>query len=301
MGDWFNLSTGLNYSVQFEYWDRNFTLGDLHPRPQYDLWQKHRDKFQQTGTRDGFTIVDGLRADPVHTINIGLGLARDSRDNFLEPHRGSYLKVNLNMITLGYRVAKWNVHAEWNKTFLWKLTFHIATDLFTLGPLFEESGFVYPEELHYFFYQEELRSWSTSHINNHRMDIVLPHYNGKSDWGNLSFDDLLAGNARGGSKIRHVVEIRWPFAEGILGGSLFLDAGNIARRELTTRWIGYLYDPTIYMFSWGFGIRIHIPQFPIRFYFPWRFVYNPSTQQLEYWETKADGTPDFVFTVAGFF
>lgn len=304
-GDWFTASMGLNYNVEFEHWDESIRLDGIHPLTQRQLWEKHKDKFQSDGERDGLALSQGLKRDPIHTLNVSLGISRDSRDNFIEPHRGSYLKLNLNLITLNYRVSKWNLHLEWNKTFLWKFTFHIASDLFTLGPLFSD-GFVYPEDRYYFFYQEELRGWAAANINNHRQNIVLPLYNGeqRGGWNNLSFEDLLVGNASGGSKIRHTIEIRWPFVDGIIGGAIFLDAGNIARRELTDRWIGYLYDPAIYMYSWGFGIRIHIPQFPIQFYFPWRFTYNPENRALEYWEMREqNGTipPGFVFTVAGFF
>ncbi len=92
-------------------------------------------------------------------------------------------------------------------------------------------------------------------------------------------------------------ELRYPIYQEMLWGTFFLDTG-----KLWPEFSKISFDPRRYWGSFGAGIRINIPMFPIRLYLARRFFYSDSLKRwtlygsdrfFEHWEV--------VFSVAGLF
>lgn len=96
---------------------------------------------------------------------------------------------------------------------------------------------------------------------------------------------------KGLGKVSFSSELRIPIigTNNLLWWTFFFDAGNVTQvgASLPT-------DLEDYKFSYGFGLRIEMPMFPIRFYFGKRMLWNNG------WFDEEDGF-NFVLSIAGFF
>ena len=292
--DYYSVSFGATYNLEREYWsnwrDRNLGV----PKSQLQAYRENQEKF----LNDPATERLSLQRDTIHTVLFGFTARRDSRDNILEPSRGSILLMDMDILTVNYQVIRWRFQAAWYQRIFWKFVFALGTDLFTLSSV--GGRFDYPEDRYYTFYRDELRGWYEGNILSHRSELA--------DRLSLNREELLArggDRALGASKIHHILELRWTFIDRFLGGSFFWEAGNLHRSQLNPSSSRFLYDPRYYMYSFGIGLRVHIPQLPIRLYLAWRQVYNPDRRTFEFYQHGRDRNgavkPDFIFTVGGFF
>jgi outer membrane protein assembly factor BamA len=113
----------------------------------------------------------------------------------------------------------------------------------------------------------------------------------------------------GKARVLYTTELRVPIID-YFAISSFLDAGALHHNMVSTDPddLTFLYNPYYMMFSYGLGLNVNIPMFPIRLYVAYRFRLNPVTGEIDMFfnhnETFGDSEvpkPEFIFTVAGFF
>jgi len=93
------------------------------------------------------------------------------------------------------------------------------------------------------------------------------------------------------------IEMRFPIAEQLLWGQLFLDSGNMWRASSK-----YTLNMKEYAYSAGIGFRIQIPMLPLRLYWSYKFGYSDE-EGLYIKNAKKDGlyVPSFDISVYGLF
>lgn len=233
---------------------------------------------------------------PAFTYTTSLSFSRDTRDNNLNPSRGSLLKLSTDFSFIHNNLTRWNLSYSKYQKLIWKFVLAYSFDVYTLGnpPFgkFEREDHTIPDlNQFYYFNREEIRGWEQSDINTFRANLVDTMNTLKgSSYNPYTFVGLYT---YGQAKVRHGLEIRFPIAEQVLWGTLFLDAGNLSADMISTQYgslnflnpfhwsygpKGIVFDTLAeYMFDTGFGFRLQIPAFPIRLYFSWKFAYSAST------------------------
>ncbi len=141
------------------------------------------------------------------------------------------------------------------------------------------------------------------------MAIIFPWFNQEHplvlEGSKLSFDGINEGRGwqdyiyydryRGYGKVVLSSELRWPIpaTNKILWWVFFFDGIGINNYPKGGRLPGNLSNE--YIFSWGFGLRIQIPMFPIRLYGAQRLEWVNGTLK------PASDSLEFVFSIAGYF
>lgn len=97
------------------------------------------------------------------------------------------------------------------------------------------------------------------------------------------------------SRIFANLEYRFPIAEQIIWGVLFVDGGNVWEKGYQAN-----FNYKEYFFSTGWGFRIQIPMLPIRLYLSKKFFYDREREEW-YLHNKTIGDWEFDFSVGGLF
>ncbi|HMA99442.1 MAG TPA: BamA/TamA family outer membrane protein, partial [Spirochaetota bacterium] len=223
------------------------------------------------------------------TDTVTLSLSRDSRNHGMNPTHGSELNARISFVTLEEHATKFHFdYAHYfNRSWLWKFTFIYSFQFDHLGdPLFK--NFNYKKDNWYYFTMDQMRGWEHTNVSR--------------------FQNLTYGDARylGQARYKHSFEIRAPFTsylEQYLWGVIFCDMGYLS----TTRDASYNLSRLIpfsrdkakeFMYSLGWGVRIHLQMLPLRFYWAYNFIYNG--RKFELFEHEGN-KPKFVFSVYGTF
>ncbi len=332
--NWYTLGfTPLSMDLQQTFFETNEQLFNPNNYPSQDAIRRQAIVSNQFKDRPDLLRDSAL----AFTYTTSLDFARDTRDNNLHPTRGSLTKLSASFSFVHNELSRWNFsYSKYQKLF-WKFVLAYSFDLTTLGqsPLGnfknEFGGFPDQNQLLY-FNREEIRGWEQGDINNYRQ-YLSAQMRGEKGFpaGQNDPYSLLGGYTFGQSKVRHGLEIRFPIAEQLLWGALFIDAGNLNSGMVSSPFIPgnsgsldflnpfhvypavkgpFLDTLSEYMFDFGFGFRLQIPAFPIRLYFAWKMVYDPLRHQFEIIQKKEKifdiygsevPIPTLVLNVFGFF
>ena len=325
-----NITGGLAYRLDIQFYDSVIRYGSS--AEPFRKVETQLETFQKYSH-----LVLPVEINPIHTLTWRFISERDSRNNFINPTRGSRVKFENSLVVnpaqafggAGLTYTRWNFHLAFHLPLVWKFTLSLSTDLKTLGNgigvrnnrLTTFSDFGLNE--HYRFFKEELRGWNPNgDIDSHRRQLAARGVYKSGTTSRTKFDEnnyLVEGNALAQSRLYNSVELYFPIAEQVIWGGAFVDAGNMSPYMLLNpiqlddpNTILFLYNPLYWMYSFGAGIRLALPQFPIRLYLAYRFVpklnsrgtLDTSSWPLELYNHRSEGSlplPEVVFTIAGFF
>ena len=304
--DWYRISMGVSAGIENPFWGKS-TPPWSGNRSERDIWEEYggsegggffksdREKEIETG----ISYENGLPSIIFRFIN-SISFQIDTRDNRVITTRGLFFDFNLGLVYGSSRYSTWNFQFSYYKTLFWKLVFAGNHQLITLGDLFDAKITRLDESRLLQLRREELRGWAPQDISDHRK--ALARINREPE--NFYIDFI---NPVGRSRILNSYELRFPFFQQFLWGVFFLDMANISSAKFLrfkgadSRFnLGWLLDPRHWMFSVGTGFRIELPQFPIRFYFSWKFYYDREAKKIA-WPNFDGGRPEFTFNVLGFF
>lgn len=205
--------------------------------------------------------------------SITLRFDYDSRDNVFNPTRG--LHFNQSWTIVGGPLQG---NDKYNK---------YITDVSKYYPLF----------------------WKFVMVLHFNYGLIDRSFDGKSIDDTINSDDLLfVGGVEsirgysywdyqwrdgGFSRIYANLEYRFPIAEQIIWGVMFVDGGNLWEKSHHAN-----FNIKEYYFSAGWGFRIQIPMIPIRLYFSKKFNYHDRKKR---WMVGDNGAWQFDFSVGGLF
>jgi outer membrane protein insertion porin family len=102
---------------------------------------------------------------------------------------------------------------------------------------------------------------------------------------------------RGRAELNYSLEYRYPIQERLLWALAFFDISDIYSTPED-----FVIDFKDFYYSFGFGMSLVIPGFPIRVYLARRFKYDKTIDKLQFANSQSLFRDwDFVFAVAGFF
>ncbi|MBN8218649.1 MAG: outer membrane protein assembly factor BamA [Spirochaetes bacterium] len=295
--------TSVFASTRFAYWwvfgwqnafeiKRNF-FDTLWPADSRVPSQK--ELTRQPIVREQYNMATALLEDepwkPTFTTTFTLG--RDTRDNTLNPTRGTYAKASVDFVFINNQLTRWNLQWSAYKKFLKYFVFAWQSDLWSLGdPIGGHSQFRAELDQYYTFTREEVRGWEYADIALLRSTLSAKPQNADRNYTLATS----AGNYvnYGSAKVRHGLEVRFPIAEQVLWGLLFVDAGNLSATSVFSNGLDFAFPigqgmPQFekilgeYMFDMGVGLRLQIPAFPIRLYLSWKFRYYPEIHNFAIW------------------
>ncbi len=225
------------------------------------------------------------QSDWFTTFIVSYSVARDSRNDYLNPTKGSFLRLSsdfyfghseLSRLTatgfLAVPLAKWISLAFYGEIG------QIIGNPFT-GTIKNDGDILY-----YLNPFEDIRGWDTSLYTEFKKNRGLSTYNsiGVNTDGTSYTNQFSYGRAQ----IRFFAEARIPIIPKTLSFATFFDLGQLwlpystgvgADGEIyPNKFIGIsdIFDPSQYMYSVGAGLRLTIPIFNIRVYVAKRFVYE---------------------------
>lgn len=255
--------TGVSQNVTFSkyYHPYNITVANIVDDPKYKLGTFLSSDKYWASTRTGFSIT------------------YDTTDNYLTPTKGFLfapsasfygLMGGYNKFTDGTLDLSNYLTLLKHKRLKWNLVWanHIAISTLTTLPGKDEIELSTDYQLS-FDGMRDLKGWG---------DYV-------------GYD-----NYRGFSKVSLGSELRIPIpgTENLLWGALFFDGGKTWKETAfqNSRQMTALSE---YLYSYGFGLKIEIPMFPIRFYFAKRLLWQNG------WFREQDDKWQFVLSISGFF
>jgi outer membrane protein insertion porin family len=255
---------------------------------------------RQALVREQYSMATNLLEDEPWktTFTTTFSIGRDTRDNTLNPARGTYTKASLDFVFINNNLTRWNLQWSVYRRFLKYFVFAWQSDLWSLGnPIGGPAYFRAELDQYYTFTREEVRGWEYNDIAKFRSELA-----GTPAYANRGFTlSTPSGNYvnYGASKVRHGLEIRFPIAEQVLWGLLFVDAGNLSTTKVfDTNGMMFAFPSDRgfkdfgrdfgnflgeYMFDMGVGLRLQIPAFPIRLYLSWKFRYFPEKNYFAIW------------------
>jgi outer membrane protein insertion porin family len=129
--------------------------------------------------------------------------------------------------------------------------------------------------------------------------ITIDGLNEGRGWQRPSqFIPLTAVNGR--SEINLSLEHRFPIVERMFWGLTFFDASGVYGEETSPQ--NFSIDPKDLYYSFGLGVSLLVPGFPIRLYLARRFAYDTTLNKFRFANSQNFFSDwDFVFAVAGFF
>ena len=221
------------------------------------------------------------------TFIISYSLLRDSRNDYLNPTRGSFLRGIVDFYFGHTQLTRLNLTGFLAVPATDWLSFAFYGEL---GQIIATPGLPLQNDADVLYYLnpfEDVRGWDTSKYTIFKANRGLSTYDVVGD--NNSIDSWSYGRA----KVRFFAELRIPIIPKTMGFVTFLDAGQLwlpASTGLNRDGDSYTYpsqfmdikdifDPSQYIYSVGFGLRLTIPIFNIRFYVAKRFVYNKEDSQ----------------------
>lgn len=207
----------------------------------------------------------------LYTSKIPVGVAFDSTDNNFNPTKGLSFSFVWNFVGIGGNV-KFN-------QFTTEISYYVSLPL----------KFVWANRMQL----DIIKPWfgETQPITLEGNRLSFDGINEARGWQDFVYLDRYIGYG----KLVFSSELRWPIPEtkDILWWVFFFDAGGINKNLKGGQIPSNLARE--FMFSWGFGVRIQIPMFPIRLYGAQRLIWEngrlkPASKSLE-----------FVFSIAGYF
>ena len=207
---------------------------------------------------------------------IQLSFEYDSRDNIFDATRGMYFREGFET---SYGFKKNDIYNKYTtdlsfyyKTF-WKFVLVLHGYMGVIGNSFFSLDFIHVKDSDKFYLGS--------------VDTIRGYQNA---------GDSAPWKLTTGKVINYYnIEYRFPIAEQILGGVIFLDGGS-----LWNSIEDFKYDKRLFGFSLGVGLRVQIPMMPIRFYFSWPFRYDDE----KYWHFEGNNffkSMKFDFSVGGVF
>jgi outer membrane protein insertion porin family len=216
---------------------------------------------------------------------LGVGLAWDKRDYFVNPQSGFYLGESI--ASVGGVLFGWKHYIRTATTAEAYVTALSApvTDSYTfkivLG-LHSSLSFLLPQ----WHYDQDSSSWLWSTVNETSDELYVDGMSAARGWRGL-----LTGKALWESQF----EIRIPLSEQVLWWTFFFDAAGIWRTPADMAAMK-IED---YYFSFGAGLRFTHPQFPIRLYLSKGFRIDEGLQWKKGDLDLGAFSLDFVFSLGG--
>lgn len=201
----------------------------------------------------------------------------DSRDNIFNPTRGFHFNQGWDIVggPLGGddKYLKFITDVSKYYPLFWKFVMVLHLNYGLITPSFDNKPIsINADDLLFVGGVESVRGYQ--YYNNDWND----------QWG------------RGGlSRIFANLEYRFPIAEQIIWGVLFVDGGNVWAKGYQAN-----FNYKEYFFSTGWGFRIQIPMLPIRLYLSKKFWYDRNRNSW-YLDNKTIGDWEFDFSVGGLF
>ena len=217
------------------------------------------------------------------TFIVSYSLLRDSRNDYLNPTKGSFLRGTVDFYFNHTQLMRLNATGFLAVPATDWLSFALYGEV---GQIIGIPGLDIRNDADVLYYLnpfEDVRGWDTSKYTIFKKNRGLSTYDMQSSSG-----DSLDSWSYGRAKVRFFAEMRIPIIPKTLGFVTFLDAGQLWLPDSTGfnetgdaknypsqfMNVADIFDPSQYMYSVGFGVRLTIPIFNIRFYFAKRFVYN---------------------------
>lgn len=222
------------------------------------------------------------QSDWFTTFIVSYSLLRDSRNDYSNPTRGSFLRGTVDFYFLHTQLMRLNATGFLAVPVNDRLSFAFYGEIAQIVKIPGMDIRNDADVLYYLNPFEDVRGWDTSRYT------LFKHNRGLSTYDMVGNNNSTDSWAYGRAKVRIFAELRVPIIPKTLGFVTFLDAGQLwmpGSSGLNQDGDAYSYpsqfmnikdifDPSQYMYSWGFGLRLTIPIFNIRFYFAQRFVYN---------------------------
>lgn len=216
------------------------------------------------------------------TFIVSYSLLRDSRNDYLNPTRGSFLRGSVDFYFNHTQLMRLNATGFLAVPATDWLSFAFYGEI---GQIVGIPGLSIQNDADVLYYLnpfEDVRGWDTSKYT------IFKHNRGLSTYDMVADNGSIDSWSYGRAKVRFFAELRIPIIPKTMGFVTFLDAGQLWLPNSTglnqygdaysypsqLMNIADIFDPSQYMYSVGFGLRLTIPIFNIRFYFAKRFVYN---------------------------
>ncbi len=291
--NWFQVRESISvnyvdrYLQNFKVWPEVFS--------QQELYEANRDLFTQAppdGEKDLYYIF-------------GLSLQRDNRDSVINPTDGEIISLATRFFFGDFSLTEWELNFGFYRSLQWNfsglpefrmgLTFAYRNNLKTFGnPIV--GNFIYDELDYFLILETEVRGWERGDLTDYRRE-------------RYGSEALFTTNLYpyGQSVFWQNLEVRQDLLVDFVQAVLFFDMGAISREKLSfndfSSW-NYIFDWQNYVYSTGVGFRINLPQFPIRFYFSWKFIYDQNQKNFRAFNQRLDDNiyvPDFIFDIQGLF
>lgn len=219
------------------------------------------------------------------TFILSSSVLGDSRNDYLNPTKGLFGRLSADLYFGHTQLTKLSATGFWAIPATKWLSFAFYGEVGQIinspfGPLKNDGDVLY-----YLNPFEDIRGWDTSLYTVFKANRGLSTYD---IIGSGSSGSYTNSSSYGRGKIRFFAEFRIPIIPKTLSFAGFFDAGQLwLPRSTGVNNDGFIYpsqltplrdifDPSQYMYSVGFGLRLTIPIFNIRFYVAKRFVYNKT-------------------------
>ena len=278
-------STFLTFDTIVQQYQQWHDQGATAAGPDYVLSDIKKYLVHRINKKDG--SFQRWQSDWFTTFIISYSLLRDSRNDYLNPTRGSFLRGIVDFYFGHTQLTRLNLTGFLAVPATDWLSFAFYGEL---GQIIATPGLPLQNDADVLYYLnpfEDVRGWDTSKYTVFKANRGLSTYDMVGD--NNSIDSWSYGRA----KVRFFAELRIPIIPKTMGFVTFFDAGQLwlpASTGLNRDGDAYTYpsqfmdikdifDPSQYIYSVGVGLRLTIPIFNIRFYIAKRFVYNKEDTQ----------------------
>ena len=277
------------YLQNFKIWPEAYS--------QQELYDANRHLFN-TPPPDGETRL---------YYTLSLLLQRDNRDSILNPTDGELVSLTSTLFFGDFSLTEWRFNFGVYRSIPWqfkgisnfrmKLTFVYKNNLNTFGDSIL-GDFVYDPINYYLLSERDIRGWGRDDLR----DFLRDRYG----TGVLFTENLYP---LGLATFRQNFEIRQNVLIDLIQVLYFLDAAAISNKKLSfsdlSTW-SFIFNWKNYVYSTGFGLRLNLPQLPLRFYFSWKFIYDQNMKTFKSFnQNKFDDNinyiPDFTLDIQGFF
>lgn len=219
------------------------------------------------------------------TYILSYSLYRDSRNDILNPTRGSYGRFSTDVYFGHTQLSRFSLTGFWAVPATKWLSFAFYGEFGQImdspfGKMKNDGDVLY-----YLNPFEDIRGWDSSLYTGFKVNRGISTYR-IVDGVKADGTPFVSETSYGRAKVRLFAEARIPIIPRTLSFATFLDAGQLWLPR-TAGIVGDTYhypsqfmdvrdivDPSRYMYSVGMGLRLTIPIFNIRFYVAKRFVYN---------------------------
>lgn len=279
-------STFITFDTIVQQYQQWHDQGANESGPNYVLSDVKKYLTHRVNKKDG--SFERWESDWFTTFIVSYSLLRDSRNDYLNPTRGSFLRGMVDFYFGHTQLTRLSATGflavpatEW-------LSFAFYGEL---GQIIATPGLPLQNDADVLYYLnpfEDVRGWDTSKYTIFKKNRGLSTYDMIGSTTGSDGKPTTDSWSYGRAKVRFFAELRIPIIPKTLGFVTFLDAGQLWMPG-STGWnqdgdahtypsqfmdIRDMFDPSQYIYSVGFGFRLTIPIFNIRFYIAKRFVYN---------------------------